>query len=83
MSKLTEDELIDLARQMFNDGTHFSERYSRRAWRSRGWPEIDDKDVYSVLDAYIKFLRLFEKYRGEDEETNSFDVLASLPKTKG
>jgi len=82
MKKLTREEFINIATEMYADGTYYSERYSRAQWKSRGWPEIKDVRMYVILDSYIKFLRVTDEFHGkrvEDERFGNTGVLERVP----
>lgn len=84
MGKLTRDDIVKIAEQMYReDGTHYSERYSQRVWKSRGWPEIDSDLVYQMLDAHIKFLRTMDQYSGSGSNEDIWRERDILGRVKG
>lgn len=66
MKKYTKDKVVKIAKEMYKEGTFFSEKYSDDEWNDRGWEEIDDKILYEALDSYIKFLRKMDTYGQKD-----------------
>ena len=82
MKKFTRNELIEIAKEMHEEGTRFSERYSPDVWKSRDWPTINDVIVYKVLDSYLKYLRLSDEYHEDKKATEHAGptgVLGRLP----
>jgi hypothetical protein len=60
----TREDVERVAKDMYEDGTKYSERYSERAWKQRGWPIIDDVKVHVAIDGYLKYLRSMDEYEG-------------------
>lgn len=82
MKNFSRDMFIAIATEMYHiDGKIYSESYSQTLWKERGWPEVDDKEIYVILDSYIKFLRTMDKYEGKETKDSIWrgrDILGRL-----
>ncbi len=82
MKNFSREMFVAIATEMYHvDSKIYSESYSQSIWEERGWPKVDDKEVYAILDSYIKFLRMMDKYEGKetrDSTWRSRDILGRL-----
>jgi hypothetical protein len=81
MPKLTREDFIRIAEEMYAEGTYYSERYSQKQWIEHEWPQVDDVRIYKILDAYIRFLRISDNYDGKtkDRGPSGAGVLGQTP----
>ena len=66
MKKLTRSQINQIALEMFEEGSYYSESYSKKRWEKNNWPLVDDDILYKILDSKIRFLRLVEEYEPKE-----------------
>ena len=47
----TEETIIQIAREMYEDGTSRCERYNERTCRSKEWPQHENDSIIYAIDS--------------------------------
>jgi len=66
--KISKDDIITIAEEMFEDGTRRCERYSEHMWHKAGWFQVEDDEIYEIIDSYLKFRHHLSSYNTRKEK---------------
>lgn len=58
----TLEHLLIIAEEMFREGYTRSEAYPVFRWKKNGWPDINDRLAFKIMDAYLRLAHLKAEY---------------------